>query len=202
VGDRKAGAEAAGKLLQEDARLRKKILSYAYKRTHNVADAKDLAQGAITKACDPNRSPWDPERQPSLLDHIGSIINSDVANKHRADERHPAVPYDDESHARREPTALDRVISAEELATYRHCMARLRAGLGDDDLALRKIDLMYEEVDAAAEQAATLKCTVNDIYLANRRIAYQVELVKKEAALRPPKHPPDPKHDGGPEAER
>jgi DNA-directed RNA polymerase specialized sigma24 family protein len=202
VGDRKAGAEAAGKLLEKDARLRKKILGYAYKLTHNVADANDLAQGAIAKACDPERSPWDPEKQSSLLDHIGSIINSDLANKRRADERHPAEPYDDESRARLEPTALDRLIGAEEVATYGRWMGRLRVGLAGDDLALGKIDLMYREIDDAAEQAAILKCTVNDIYLANRRIAYQVELVKKEAAARPPKHPPDPTPEGGPEAER
>ncbi len=202
MGDRKAGAEAAGKLLKEDARLRKKILGHAYKLTRNLADAQDLAQDAIAKACDPERSPWDRDKQPSLFLHIGSIINSDLANKRRAEERHPAEPYDDESRARLEPTALDRLIGAEDVATYRRWMARLRVALAGDDLALGKIDLLYQEIEDAAEQAAILKCTVDDIYLANRRIAYQVELVKKEAAARPPRHPPDPTPDGGPEAER
>jgi Sigma-70 region 2 len=202
VGDGKAGAEAASNLLETDARLRKKILSYAYKLTHNVADAKDLAQDAMTRACDPERSPWDPDKQPSLFLHVGSLINSDVAHKRRADERHPAVPYDDEARARLEPTALDRLIGAEEVALYRRWMARLRVGLAGDDLALGKIDLMYREIDDADEQAEILKCTVNDIYLANRRIAYQVELVKKEAPAPSSRHPPDPKPDGGPEVER
>jgi len=75
-------------------------------------------------------------------------------------------------------------------------------GLAGDNLALGKIDLLYQGIEDADEQAAILKCTVGDIYLANRRIAYQVELVKKEAAARPPMHSPDPTSDGGPEVER
>ena len=202
MGDRKAGAEAAIKLLEEDARLRKQILRHAYKLTRNLDEAKDLAQGAIARACDPERSPWDQEKQPSLFLHIGSLINSDVANKRRADERHPPVPYDDEVHARLEPTALDLVIRGEEVTLYRRWMARLRVALAEDPIALGKIDLLYQEIEDADEQAAILKCTVNDVYLAQRRIKYQVELVKKEAAESSPRHPPDPKPDGGTEAER
>jgi hypothetical protein len=201
VGDRKAGAEAAGRLLTEDKRLRKRVLAYAYKLTHHVADAKDLAQQAMARASDPERSPWDPDKQPSLLDHIGSLMNSDVANKRRGDKRHPTTPYEDEVSSRLAPSALDRMIGDEEVDRYRRWMAMLRTRLAGDDVALGKIDLMYQGTDGAAEQADILKCTIDDIYLANRRIAYQVELVKKEAAASSSKRPPDPRPDDGPEVE-
>jgi hypothetical protein len=208
VGDRIAGADAAKKRLREDERLRKRIFAYAYKLTGNLPDAKELAQEGMAKAIDPEDSPWDPDKHPKLLDHIGSLMNTIVANKRRGHRRHPATPYDPKDDLRPDPqpTALDRLVGAEDLNRYRHWMQLLLVRLAGDGIALGKIELMYDEIDDAAEQAARLKCTVDDIYNANRRIAYQVEIVKRAApdgALPPsPPYAPGPKPDGGQEADR
>jgi DNA-directed RNA polymerase specialized sigma24 family protein len=211
VGDRAAGAEAAAKLLKEDERLRKKIFVHAYKLTGNLPDAKDLAQQGMSRAIDPKRSPWDPDKQPSLLLHIGSLMNGLARNKRRGDGRHRAETYDttDDLHPASEPTALERMESAEELARLEYWMDLLLARLEGDTLALDKIGLVCQGIDGAAEQAARLKCTVKDIYRANERIAYHVERVKRDApdGARAAPSPGGaravhPKSDGGPEAER
>jgi DNA-directed RNA polymerase specialized sigma24 family protein len=183
VGDRVAGARAAADLLRQDERLRKKIVVYAYRLTKNLADAKDLAHEAMSKAVDPEASPWDPEKQPKLLDHIGSIVNSLVANRRRGDGRHPSEAFDPDMHRLRDPqpTQLDALLAAEGVARYRIWMDLLRERLRGDRIALGKIDLMYEGVDDAGQQADRLNCTVDDIYAANRRITYHAELVKREA---------------------
>jgi DNA-directed RNA polymerase specialized sigma24 family protein len=208
VGDRAAGAEAAAKLLKEDERLRKKIFVHAYKLTGHLPDAKELAQQGMTRAIDPKGSPWDPDRQPSLLLHIGSLMNGLARNKRRGDGRHRAEAYDTtgDLHPAPEPTVLERMESAEELARLGHWMDLLLARLAGDTLALDKIGLVYQGIDDAAAQAARLQCTVKDIYRANERIAYHVERVKRDAPDGAPAAPSPGARaahpDGAPEAER
>jgi DNA-directed RNA polymerase specialized sigma24 family protein len=208
VGDRMSGARAAAKLLKEDARLRKKLLAHGYKLTNNLSDARDLAQEGMTKVVDPEDSPWDPDEQPSLFMHVGSVMNGLARNKRRGDARHPAEAYDstDELHPQRQPTALERIETAEDLARYGRWMDILLARLSGDPLALDKIGLVYQGIEDAAEQAERLRCTVREIYRANERIAYHVGCVKREAPDGKPADPrgraPRPTPDGGPEAER
>ena len=199
VGDRMAGAEAAKTLLKEDERLRKKIVAHAYTLTRNVQAAKELAQEGIVKAIDPEDSPWDPEKQPSLLNHIGSLMNSMAWNRRRGEERHPATVYKPQKDQRPDPApmALERMTDAEDVARYEDWLDRLRERLAGDTLALDKIRLVYEGIEDASVQAERLHCSVQEIYRANERIAYHAELVKKEATRRRAADPagaPDPEH--------
>jgi len=65
-----------------------------------------------------------------------------------------------------------------ESARLQGWMKDLLERLAGDTIALGKIELMREGIDDAAEQAARLGCTTKDIYRANERIAYHVDLVK------------------------
>jgi len=201
VADPVAGALAAKKLLEQDAGLRKRIVLYACSLTRNVADAKELAQEAMARAIDPAASPWDPDKERDLFLHIGSLMNSAVANRRRAEQRHPFVRYVAAKDMRVDPapTAEERMVQEDDVSRLERWMQELRAALAGDDVALGKIDLLYRGIDDAASQAEHLGCTVADIYLANKRIAYHVDRIKSgagEAAFAtvigpaPPEPPP------------
>ncbi len=207
MGDPVAGAQAAKKLLAEDGRLRKKIFAHAYSLTHNVASAKELAQEGMARVIDPGSSPWDRVKQPNLLLWVGSLMNTLAANKRRGDARHPTMTHEPDKDLRvdPEPTPEERTAHSGELAGLQHWMDQLLVRLAGDDVALGKIELLYDGVEDAAEQAARLHCEVADIYRANERIAYHANLVKKTG--RDPTPPASPevgrhlKPRGGPEAE-
>jgi hypothetical protein len=193
VGGEIDGAKAARELLASDERLRKKIFVFAYKRTHELNAAKELVHEAMIRVIDPERSPWDPTAQPNLLRHVGSVMNSLVANQRRADQRHPTVSHDPALDRRIDdaPSPEARLLEVEDrtetMAQLRFWMVELRARLEGDALALGKIALLYEGIDGGDEQAARLGCTRDDVYRANERIAYHVNLVKR-AGHKPPPH--------------
>lgn len=184
MADPVAGACAAKERLESDDGLRKRIFLHAYSLTRNLADAKELAQDAMAKAIDPAGSPWDPDGQPELLLHVGSLMNSAGANQRRAEKRHPLIPYEEEEHDVRAdpaPSAEDRLVHEDEVARLERQMDDLRARLAGDEVALAKIDLLYRhpEINDAASQAAKLGCSVTKLRRANERIAYHVERIRR-----------------------
>ncbi len=208
VGDREVqNARAAAARLRDDAGLRKRIVAYAYKVTRNLAEAKDLAQEAMMRAIDPDRSPWDPAKQPDLFLHIGSIINTIIWDRRRAEERHPvdAVDTNDVLHPDPQPRALELMQRGEENARYEYWLELLVDRLASDTVALDVLRLTDDGIDGAAAQAADLHRTVEEIYAANRRIAYHIERVKKEAPdgrpSPPQAPPPGPTPGGAPEVD-
>jgi hypothetical protein len=181
MADRVAGALAALELLREDEDLRKAILLQAYSLTRNLADAKELAQEAMAKAIDPDDSPWDRDTEPSLKAHVGSLMNSAMANRRRGERRHPLVAYEKDQDLRVDPapTVEERMVQEEEVSELQGEMAILRARLDGDRIALGKIDLLYRGISDAATQAEHLACTMTDIRRANERITYHVERIKE-----------------------
>jgi DNA-directed RNA polymerase specialized sigma24 family protein len=185
--DRIAGAGAARELLRGDAALRKKLFAHAYSLTRNEEDANDLGQQAMARVIDPDDSPWDPDKQPNLLLYMGSLMNGIMSNRRRGERRHPTSSYESASYesepepAAAEPSGLERIERAEEAARMQRRVDLLRQRLTGDTLALAKIDLMVQGIDEVAEQAALLKCTVADVYAANRRIAYHVAQMRSAA---------------------
>jgi DNA-directed RNA polymerase specialized sigma24 family protein len=180
VASRIEGAAAAKRCLEADVHLRRKILRHAYSLTGNLDEAKDLAQQAIARAIDPDGSPWDPDAQPNLVLHVGSLMNSAASNQRRARVRHPTTTYDPALHDGADPATdpEERVAQAEDVARLERLLDRLLVQLAGDAVALGKIQLMRAGVDDAEEQARALRCDVKDIYRANERIRYHVALVK------------------------
>jgi len=179
MADPVAGAIAARELLEKDATLRKRIFLRAYSLTRSLADARELAQEAMTSAIDPAGSPWDPDTEPDLLFHVGSLMNSAAANRRRGERRHPFIHYKPEKDLRLDPapTAEDLMVQEDDVAELERRMADLRDSLAGDDIALGKIDLLYRGIEDAASQAKLLGCSVTDIRRATERIAYQVNLI-------------------------
>ncbi len=202
MGDRNAGALAARRRIEEDERLRKKIFVHAYSLVKELVHAKELAQESIARAIDPERSPWDPDTQPDLFLHVGSLMNTIVANQRRYDRRHPTIEYDPARHGLVDPDPLpeDRLERAEDLARLRLWMDMLRARLADDPVALGKIDLLYEGVEDGAAQATRLACSLEEISRAHKRIAYHVGIVKAAAPDGHLESPGCVQAPGGPEA--
>ncbi len=186
MGDRGVeNARAAAEGLR-DERLRKGIVALAYRLTGNASDARDLAQEAMVRAIDPLKSPWDPAKQTLFL-HVGSIMNSLLANKRRAEKRRPTAHrvnvHDPKrfQHADPQPLALQPLLEQEEDARLEYWLELLRERLAGDKMALAKLDLVRQGIDDADEQATRLRCRVQDIYRTNERIAYHADRVKKQA---------------------
>ncbi len=178
MGDRIAGAQAARAQLARDARLRKQIILRAYAVTGNMADANDLAQQAMMRAIDPEGSPWDPAREPSLLVHLGSLINSRLANLRRGAGRHPVDPFDEAAVPTDQPGPEASILARDARAEFEAWLVELQRRLDGDGIALAKLDLALEGVDRAEDQAARLGCSLEDIRSAARRIAYHARIVK------------------------
>jgi hypothetical protein len=196
-GDGKDGASGARERLAADPGLRARLMKMALSLTDNVvADASDLVQEAIRKTLDPNVSPWKPEKQPSLLRHLGSLMNSAASHQRRDARARRFIPFASENDGPQkairgrgptaapmqaaEPNAEEGALAQEDGKRIDDRLARLRLRLAGDAIALGKIDLHAEGVDDAAAQAARLGCTVREIYRAAERITYHAKRVAAE----------------------
>ncbi len=205
-------ARAAAALLRDDANLRKRIVALAYKVTGSRTEMRDLAQEAMARAIDPARSPWDPAKQPDLFLHIGSIVNTIIFNRRRAAGRHPedAIEPEDDKHPGpvlpdRRPSVLQGMVREEDNARYEFWLEILTERLASDAPALDVHRLVCEGLEKPSQQAAKLKRPIEEIYAANRRLAYHIERVKEQYPDgRPssvPSVPPVQKPGGAPEVE-
>lgn len=136
-----------------------RLYDFAKARCKSKVRGKDLAQTAIMKvwAFD---SKWDPEKEPLLLRHLMSVVNSVLANERTsaAEQRNVSI---EEKRARAHRVADDRAPSPERLAEAdRHgkAWAALERALAEDrdDDALRVLALTLEGTETPADlEAAT-----------------------------------------------
>lgn len=146
-------------------------------RFGSAAEAEEIAQEAIRRFLDPDYASWDQAKEPSLLRHLGSIVNGLVRNRsRRAKRRGASIQLEEEMHRSAEPLP-DRRAAATMLAS--RGMALLRTRLANDDLCRQLLDLQIDGVTKASEQAATLGLEINDVYNARRRLAGHVATVRE-----------------------
>jgi DNA-directed RNA polymerase specialized sigma24 family protein len=159
------------------------VTEFAYSRTHSWDDAEELSQEAITRVLDPAYRAWDPEKEPSLVRHLGSIVNSLLANRRntRSLSQQRAYAPDARVWATRvdpAPTPAHR-LESKELAA--RAIELLRVRVAGDALVAALVELCLEAgTDKPAELAEATGRPVEEIYNAQRRLAAHMAAVRQE----------------------
>jgi DNA-directed RNA polymerase specialized sigma24 family protein len=138
----------------------------------NQHDAEDVAQEALSRAIDPDRSPWRPEVQPNFTYHVVNVAR-EVLKERRAKWKVRTNPRNASAEAealRTPPLRADALVAARD--GHERDSAR-RAGMRVQlaGLELRVFELYERDITNPAEQANLLKATIKDIYEARRRVA-------------------------------
>jgi len=166
--------------------VRKKLILFASWRGHSEADAEDLVQEALAKVCDPNDSPWDPERGKSFVVHVGSIINGLASNvvksarvrheiietqlAHDGSAHDEAPPPDDALEERRESARLQRM--GELLRSYFEERG--------DTIPVQVLDWARQGKEEIDEVAAETGHPLQEIRDAQRRMKYRAKQIRAE----------------------
>ncbi|MGH7435517.1 MAG: sigma-70 family RNA polymerase sigma factor [Polyangiaceae bacterium] len=149
----------------------------------NPFDAKDLVVEALLEVSDPEKGrPWDPGRG-SLLTHLRMVIRDlgramrDRAKTHRFD---PLETIQDAvvSPERNPEQAAARAEELERLVRLAEELRRRLALRSERTLAV--FDLICGGVERAADIAEHLGCPVEQVYDANRQIAYHAAQVSAD----------------------
>lgn len=146
-------------------------------RYGSTAEAEEIAQEAIRRFLDPDYASWDQQKEPSLLRHLGSIVNGLIRNRaQRVQRRGVAIQLDEEMHTSSQSSPDDRA-AAGILAS--RSMELLRARLGNDDVCRQLLELQIEGTTKASEQATRLGLAITGVYNARRRLAGHVAAVRE-----------------------
>jgi hypothetical protein len=149
----------------------KQLVVYASRR-HRLEpeDAKQVAQEALRRFFDPEYADWDPEKYPTILRFLGSIVNgivSDMRKRARfaSDRSVEALPESTLLH--RVPSPEDRVLDA---ALGRQAVSMLLENAQGDRVVEDVCLQMLEGNDGAASQASALGLPIRTVYEARRRL--------------------------------
>jgi hypothetical protein len=173
-------------LLAKDAKLRRGVVAYAYKRLHTLDLAGPAAQEAMTLVLEGQGwRAWDPRGGKTLFSHLCSVVDSVVANERaKAHRRREISAYliEDEGipayYANTEdpqPNIEQRVVEAESHQERMRLAGLVMGRL--DEMARAMLNLEQVGVSDASEQATRLGCTVKDIYRARERVAHHRDAV-------------------------
>ncbi|MFN8140416.1 MAG: hypothetical protein U0R49_11525 [Fimbriimonadales bacterium] len=128
--------------------------------------AQDLVMDAIGKALTGERR-WNPQVTPDPLNFLRSVIKSDISNEHRK-VWHTAAPtsrlYRDLSRDDRSFEATERRVVADEL------ILRLIDALDGDEIALKVLENLCEDVAEPKQMAELIGIPKDDILNAKKRI--------------------------------
>jgi hypothetical protein len=161
----------------EDSRTRTNLLKFGVWLVQS--EAEDLLSRALLCVCDPQEGrPWDRE-QGSFGTHM-RIVMRDLARLDRRAARARREVADSKAIARAQseiPSAEDAFSDKSRLEWMRRMAERLRERLLSRGRALRVLDARVDGVERAEDLARLLDCPVEEIYDANRQIAYHAAQV-------------------------
>jgi len=152
--------------------IHQRVSAYAFARCRSRALAEDLSQEAIRCVLDPVYAEWDPQKQPSLVRLLGSIVNRNLWNERQRARSQREVTLDDESrpdvpdaHGFSERVAIDR-------DRFHRAVDLLRARFESkrDALALAVLDAVIDGADTPAALASELGRPIDEIVFARRRL--------------------------------
>lgn len=155
--------------------ISQKLTGFASRRLGSrgsLRDAEEIAQEALTKFLDPEYADWDRQKQPDLLQHLGSIVNGiliDRVRKWRTER-----DYEKDYHHFLVLTRYGEALSPEKFAVLTDYVQRtydlLFERTESDKIVEQILALELEDVHEAAEQAARLNLPIADIRNARRRL--------------------------------
>jgi DNA-directed RNA polymerase specialized sigma24 family protein len=176
-------------VLRNDPTVAKKLLGYAYKKTRDVARAKDAAQEAVARMLEGKGFyRWDPDAK-TLLNHLADIVDTVVANERRraAGWREEALrPAQHNQTADSDPGPEQMTVNIEDDLRQQRLADEIMMRVQDDPVIPRMLDLVRAGTEEAAEQGRQLRCTVKDIYRARERLAHHRDAVLDREKSPPP----------------
>jgi DNA-directed RNA polymerase specialized sigma24 family protein len=172
---------------QDWAAITERLVLYARGRLggRSVETAKEIVQEALTRLWDPAYSDWDPMKEPSLLRHLGSVVNGIVRNLNVAARERALVtrsPDALERAAERGPGAPDGR-AADGRIDARKAVDRLLERTADDEIVAGIVLLMADGVDRPAEQSSAIGRPIGDVYNARRRLKDHASAVRAELGM-------------------
>src|SRR5260370_36736643 len=129
----------------------------------SLTDAEELAIEAIKQFLDPEYASWNPEAEPDLLRHLGSILNDGLNNSVRRKALELERPLDTPEANRvagDDPSAQRRMIAREEAARAIRLLSERIVG---KELVENVLILELDGIDSASEQAKQLDRPVAEI---------------------------------------
>jgi DNA-directed RNA polymerase specialized sigma24 family protein len=149
-------------------------LRFALYLTHDQSHAEELAADALAAALDPDRSPWRPDGDLTLSQHVVRLVRGlfkdEASKKGRRGDPVVVATLRETMHASM-PRPDARIHAMEHQSHGAARMAEVRAQL--DPLAQRVLDLFGEGL-TRKEQALKLGVDVREVYRACERIAARV----------------------------
>lgn len=156
------------------ARAYADAVRFALYLTHEKTRAEELAADALAAVLDPDRSPWRPDGDLTLSQHVTRLVRAllkdGARKKRRREDPVVAATAREPMHASM-PRPDARVRAAEHESRGAARMAEVRAKL--DPLAQRVLDLLGQGM-SRKEQALKLEVDVREVYRAYERIAARV----------------------------
>jgi hypothetical protein len=169
--------------LEKDPSIAKKLVGYAYKKTHQVARAKDAAQEAIKRMLEgKGLYRWDPARR-SLLNHLADLVDTIVADdssRAAVGREQPMSLTDAENTAHPEPDPEQKIVDVERAERRRRLAAEVVMRVKRDQVIPKMLELEQDGVGDAAEQARRLDCEAKEIHRARERLAYHRDTVLEQ----------------------
>lgn len=165
-----------------DGRCKTHLLKFGRMWTGSEGDAEELLAEAMQIMCDPLEGrPWDPSRG-SFVTHA-RIVMKDLARRSRRSARARKEVLDgrlatDETMADSHDPPDEALGQARELDRDRRLGGVLRERL--DPLTLRVFEQRRQGQDDGAELARLCECSVQEVYDANRSIAYHASRILAE----------------------
>ena len=161
----------------EGAKLFPRLVRFARICGVREADAEDIAQTALLKFWSGDRE-WDAERYPDVRKFLMGTVSSIASNERQSAQRGresatgEVEEAPDVSHAA-------KAIDARRRERAETALARLKADLVDDPIALEVVGQVELGFTKPSEQATRLRRSRNEIYDANDRIQRHVERIAK-----------------------
>ena len=164
-------------LLEQDDDLYDDMKHFVWRKVNNPADVEDIAQEVIRVAVKRERlgNGWTPESGQTALRYLGAIVPGVLANFRRRGGRKKTSSLENPGWVASEgPSPQDLAEESSERATLVKLARQLRDYIAKKSQTLYSLgilDAAAEGIEAHAEIADRLKCTVAEVENARKRLA-------------------------------